>query len=113
MYSALLRLAAGKNLKGKAMDRKWYEDGNGVRGNTWDGVYSLWGSYAVAEGEVHRLASEGSLAKEGPFAMRTLDGRVGCVAETVAVCRLDRGINKWNINGEKVNLRFISAVCCL
>lgn len=29
----LLRLAVGRNLKAKEMDKRWYEGGNGVKGN--------------------------------------------------------------------------------
>lgn len=48
----------------------------------------------MVAGEVHRSASEDSLAKEVPSALRMSDERVGYVAlraEIEAVCMLDRG----------------------
>lgn len=93
-YSSPPRLAAVRNLKVKVTDKRRHDD-NGVRGNIWDGVYSLWGSYVVG-GVVHHLANEDSLANEVPSVLRMSDERLGYVAfrsEIVAVCTLN-GIRK-------------------
>ena len=81
-------MAAERNLKAREMDNQKCEDGNGVRGNIKEGLYS---SYAV---EVHHLASGDSLAKEVSSEMRMSDEQVAFCLEFVGVCMLDRGIRK-------------------
>ena len=98
-------MAAEKNPKVREMDRQRCGDGNEVKGNIKEGVYSLWYSYAVV---VHHLASEDT-------GMGMSDEQVGDVAfcpEFLAVCTLDRGIRNGVSTAKRQNLRFINAVCC-